>query len=291
LVGGVLIGALGDADGWRWVLLLNVPFGLITVPLAIRWFPSARPAAGKAGPSLDLPGLALLGALIAWERRYAARGRTPILLPALLRARGYRNGTLIAMCQFGANLSASLALTLYLQDGLGWPALHAALTLLPSAFAFAVVSAIGWRVVGRWGRRSVLWALVVSVLAVIATGAVLQFTPLDRLGVALTVTQLVLGAANGLIIAPNQALTLACAPPGSAGLAAAFLQLAQRVSATVGMAAVAGVVLGGVAGPARTPVIHGLAICAGMLAAAALLSWRDVSTPSPVRKTYILDRT
>ncbi|MEU4242697.1 hypothetical protein [Actinoplanes sp. NPDC026619] len=39
-VGGVLIGTLGDAYGWRCVLLLNVPFGLLTVPLAIRWFPA-----------------------------------------------------------------------------------------------------------------------------------------------------------------------------------------------------------------------------------------------------------
>ncbi|WP_433293625.1 hypothetical protein ACQP2F_31085 [Actinoplanes sp. CA-030573] len=270
--------------------------------------------------TLDLPGLALLAAaigclmlpftlpggqgppramwlavaaalvvlLVAAEGRYHRRGGTPILLPALLGSRGYRNGTVIAMLQFGANLSASLALTLYLQIGLGWSALHAALTMLPSAFAFAAVSSVGWRVVGRYGRAGVLWALVASLAAVIAAAAVVTWVPPGRLGLALTLTQLALGAANGLIIAPNQALTLGHAPPGSAGLAAAFLQLAQRVSATVGMAAVAGVALAAGSGP----VTHGLAVGAAMLAAAAIVAWRDVTpaVDNPV-KTYMADRT
>ncbi|GAA3920956.1 hypothetical protein [Actinoplanes auranticolor] len=74
---------------------------------------------------------AALVALIAWERRYARGGRTPTPLPALLGSRG----TLTAMFQFGATMSASPALTLFLQDGLGWSPLHAALTILPSSVA------------------------------------------------------------------------------------------------------------------------------------------------------------
>ncbi|MBL7259979.1 MFS transporter [Paractinoplanes lichenicola] len=299
LVGGLLI----DTYGWRSVLLLNVPFGLVTVPLAIKWFPRRKPREHRHA-SLDLPGLALLGgatlclllpftgadqrawiagvpllvaALIAWERRYARRGGTPILLPALLRERGYRTGTLIATFQFGASLSVSLAITLYLQEKLGWPALHAGLTVLPGALGFALLSAIGWRVVGRHGRRGILWALVGSLGAVTSTIGVLHWVPGRWLGLGLGLTQLASGAASGLIISPNQALTLLHAPPGAAGLAAAFLQLAQRISATVGTAAVAGVVLGG-SGPG--PITGGLAICAGMLAAAVAVAWRDLARES-----------
>jgi MFS family permease len=300
LVGGSLIGALGEAYGWRCVLLLNVPFGLVTVPLAIKWFPHRRPSADRRA-SLDLPGLALLGgatlclllpftmpaargwfagvpllvaALIAWERHYARSGRAPILLPSLLRERGYRTGTLIATFQFGASLSVSLAITLYLQEKLGWPALEAGLTVLPGALGFALLSAIGWRVVGRYGRRSILWALVGSLTAVTATIAVLHWVPGHWLGLALGLTQLASGAASGLIISPNQALTLLHAPAGAAGLAAAFLQLAQRISATVGTAAVAGVVLGGAG---LGPITGGLTICAGKLAAAVAVAWRDLA--------------
>ncbi|GIF20930.1 MFS family permease [Actinoplanes tereljensis] len=304
-VGGLLIGTLGDEWGWRCVLLLNVPFGLLTVPLALKWFPSGRLSTRRS--TLDLPGLAALGAatlclllpftlpagqgpprpvwfatavvlvavLIAWERRYARSGGTPILMPALLRRPGYRNGVVIAMFQFGANLSATLALTLYLQEGLGWSALQAALTILPSAITFSVASALGWRVVGRYGRISVCWALIASLLAVIAAGLVVALAPVAHLAVGLIATQLVLGAASGLIVSPNQALTLGHAPPGVAGLAAAFLQLAQRISASIGMAAVTGVVLATMGTADSTPVVHGLAICAVMLAAGAFVAWRD----------------
>ncbi|XVV08687.1 MFS transporter [Actinoplanes sp. CA-131856] len=290
LVGGLLI----DTAGWRYVLLLNVPFGLITVPLAIRYFPSSRPAATNR-TSLDLPGLALLGAvtlsvllpftvpgarwllaatpllgvaLIVWERRYPG---TPILLPALLREHGFRNGTLIAMFQFGSSLAASLAITLYLQEGLGWSPLHAALTVLPSALGFAAFSAVGWRILGRYGRRSVQWALTVALVTIVATALIVQFVPEGHLTLALGITQLVNGAAGGVIISPNQALTLAYAPVEAAGLAAALLQQAQRVAATIGTAAVTGVVL---ASLGRDSLTYGLAICAAMLAAAAVVAAR-----------------
>ncbi|MFF5078484.1 MFS transporter [Actinoplanes sp. NPDC000266] len=295
LVGGLLI----DTAGWRYVLLLNVPFGLITIPLAIRWFPASSPRRNRT--SLDLPGLALLGAvtlsvllpftvpgtiwllaatpllgvaLITWERRY--RG-TPILLPALLRERGFRNGTLIAMFQFGSSLAASLAILLYLQEGLGWSPLHAALTVLPSALGFAAFSAVGWRILGRYGRRSVQWALIVALVTIVATALIVQFVPEGHLALALAVTQLVNGAAGGVIISPNQALTLAYAPVEAAGLAAALLQQAQRVAATIGTAAVTGVVL---ASLGRDSLTYGLAICAAMLTAAALVAGRPVD-PAP----------
>ena len=59
LVGGTVIGAAGEQHGWRWVLLLNLPFGLITVPPAGKWLPAT---ARRAGPraTLDLVGLGLL---------------------------------------------------------------------------------------------------------------------------------------------------------------------------------------------------------------------------------------
>ncbi|WP_179855604.1 MFS transporter [Paractinoplanes atraurantiacus] len=304
LVGGVLI----DTAGWRYVLLLNVPFGLITIPLAIRYFPQS---AGINRTTLDLPGLTLLGAatlsvllpftvpgtgwllattpaliagLIIWERRY--RG-TPILLPALIRERGFRNGTLIAMFQFGSSLASSLAITLYLQEGLGWSPLHAALTVLPSALGFAVFSAVGWRILGRYGRRSVQWALVVAFVTIVATALIVQFVPEAHLGLALAVTQLVNGAAGGVIISPNQALTLAYAPLEAAGLAAALLQQAQRVAATIGTAAVTGVVL---ASLGRDSLTYGLAICAAMLAAAVFVAARPVGPAPALPARAPLDR-
>lgn len=50
LVGGLLIGALGDDLGWRAMFLVNVPLGLLALALGHRWLPDDRRLPGGAGP-------------------------------------------------------------------------------------------------------------------------------------------------------------------------------------------------------------------------------------------------
>ncbi|WP_436531348.1 MFS transporter [Actinoplanes sp. HUAS TT8] len=313
-LGGLVLNAAGPDPGWRLVLLFNVPFGLVTVPLALRLLPSGRPPATRR-TTLDLPGLTLLGlvtlglllpfvlpagegpppyawilaaagilaALAAWEVHYARSGRTPVLIPALLTDRGFSLGTLTAMFQFGASLSTTLVLVLYLQDGLGWSPLHTALTTLPSAFGFAASSSQSWRLVNR---PSVTAALAGSSLAIAATIGVLHTTSGPALGIGLTLTQLAMGIGGGLVISPNQALTLARAPAGTAGLAGAFLQVSQRISATLATAAVTGILVATTTtGPAAASA--GLLICLAMMLLstifAALDIRRDVTQATPVQ--------
>ncbi|SDH43318.1 MFS transporter [Pseudonocardia oroxyli] len=269
LIGGVLLAVAGPGLGWRLVVAVNIPFGLLTCAVALRTLSFARPARERR-VDLDLPGVALLslvvlgvllpvagagwpaiwlplavaalGGLVLWERRLGARGGVPIVAPTLLRSRGFVLGTLVAMCWFGSALGLSVALTLSLQDWLGLSPLVAGLCLVPSAVAMGVTSAVGWRVVGRWGRLSVTWAL--GLLAAVLTGSVaaLLTLPQQALPLALAAGQLLAGAAGGLVTAPNQSLTLALAPPGAHGLAAGFFQVAQRISSTVCIAACTGVV-------------------------------------------------
>ncbi|GAA4936153.1 MFS transporter [Actinoplanes utahensis] len=333
LAGGAALGAAGADLGWRLVLLMNVPFGLITVPLAMRFLPGRAQPAGARRTTLDLPGLALLGtvtlclllpfvlpgsegppgggqpdgegqpggglpdglgppiavwpavavvalgALIWWERRYARSGRTPVLMPELVRSRGFSLGTLSAMFQFGSSLSANLVLVLYLQDGLGWTPLQAALPLIPGAIGFAAASSQSWRLVARFGRAGVVGALAGAVLATAATIVVVHTVPATGLVLALSLTQLASGAATGAMMSPNQALTLAHAPAGAAGLAGAFLQVSQRISATLSMAAVTGIMVAG------SGVTGALTICLVMMVAAVGCSALDLRSPRPVAGT------
>ncbi|WP_433222595.1 hypothetical protein ACQP00_23910 [Dactylosporangium sp. CS-047395] len=87
---------------------------------------------------------------------------------------------------------------------------------------------------------------------------------------ALGVAQFVTGAAGGLVNAPNQALTLAHAPPGANGLSAAVLQLSQRLAASLSVAAVTGVVL---ASPAA--LFDGVLICLALIVLALLFATLD----------------
>ena len=64
LLGGVIIAVAGTANGWRWVFLVNLVIGAVTVPLAAWRLPRARARTRRgfdpAGLSLLTAGLLLL---------------------------------------------------------------------------------------------------------------------------------------------------------------------------------------------------------------------------------------
>ncbi|MEV7027708.1 MFS transporter, partial [Kitasatospora sp. NPDC093558] len=271
-VGGAVLAAVGPEHGWRLTFLLNVPFGLATVLLAARHLPRPRPSA--RGANLDLVGLLLvgaltlalmlpfvqppawtgwlafaavavllLGALVWWQRRYARSGGHPLIHPALTRSAPYALGTATAMAQFGSSLAAGLVLTMFLQDGLGLSPMGAALVALPSAVAMGVASALAWRVVQRFGRRTITAGMTGSALAMLASGLVAHWAPAAVLPWLLALLQLLGGASVGLMGATNQSYVLRHAPAEAAGVSGAILQMAQRIAAAVGVSALSGVYL------------------------------------------------
>ncbi|MDM8084119.1 MFS transporter [Cellulomonas cellasea] len=267
LLGGVIIQVAGTETGWRWVFIVNVPVMAVVLPLALRWLPRTRP---HGAPRSDPVGLALIGlttvalmlplvtttglgddparwwwwavaavvgaAAVVWERRYQRRTGAAVLDPAVLGQPSFRNGALLGFAYFAGFTAIFLVITLYLQSILGYSALQAGLVGMPFAIASAVSAALSGRLVVRHGRRLVVVGLVLVLLGL--AGADLAFRTLDAstVGWVVAATQLVTGAGSGLVIAPNQTLTLERAPVGSAGVAASMLQLGQRVGSALGVA-------------------------------------------------------
>ncbi|MBD0690198.1 MFS transporter [Streptomyces sp. CBMA123] len=320
-VGGLVLAVAGPELGWRLTFLLNVPFGLATVLLAVRHLPKPRPASRNAdagpvrrilpgpptsaGQDLDLLGLllvgaltlllmlpfvqppgpagwlafaagalALLGALVGWQRRYARTGGNPLIHPALTRSAPYALGTATAMAQFGSSLAASLVLTMFLQDGLGLSPMGAALVSLPSALAMATASALAWRVVRRLGRRTVTIGMIGSALAMLLSGAVAHWAPVAVLPWLLALLQLLSGASVGLMGSTNQAYVLRHAPAEAAGVSGAILQMAQRIAAAVAVSALSGVYLRETAGGGghRSAYLAASLVCAAVAGLAVLAS-------------------
>ncbi|MEU6971129.1 MFS transporter [Kitasatospora aureofaciens] len=302
-IGGLVLAAAGPELGWRITFLLNVPFGLATLALAVRHLPRPRPAARHADldllglllvgaltlalmlPFVQPPGragrlafaagaLALLGALIGWQRRYARTGGHPLIHPALTRSAPYVLGTATAMAQFGSSLAASLVLTMFLQDGLGLSPMGAALVSVPSALAMATASALAWRVVQRLGRRTVTIGMTGSALAMLLSGTVAQWAPAAVLPWLLALLQLLSGASVGLMGSTNQAYVLRHAPAEAAGVSGAILQMAQRIAAAVAISALSGVYLRETAGGGghRSAYLTAGLVCAAVAGLAALAS-------------------
>lgn len=277
VLGGVLIQAFGVHNGWRWVFFVNLPFGVLTVLMALWWFP--RPLVHRratrlgSGQNLDpigsiLVGLAVLGILIpfmesgasaatwgalpvglalvvgwlAWERAYQSRGRSPMVDLRVFRYSSFSNGTLLMGLYFLGITSIWVLVALYFQEGLGHSALASGLVGLPSAILSGLSALWAGRVVAKWGRKVVI-AGIWAVLAGLAASVVVV---LLHAGGHVSewwwlVTLALLGLGQGAVISPNQALTLAEVPLEYAGSSGGIMQTIQRIGTSMGIAMVTAV--------------------------------------------------
>jgi MFS family permease len=320
-LGGAVIAAVGPDAGWRLILLLAVPCGVVTLALAARHLPPARARTGS--PDLDVAGLLLMGGLtlslmlpfvqpstgtagllwlpvvgaltvsfFLWQRHYARSGRRPLVPPALARSAPFAAGTVVAMGYFGSGLAFSLVLVMFLQEGLGLSALAAAVVTLPSALSMVVSSALAWRAARRFGRYAVSVGLALSAGFMLASGLVGLLASRSHLPVLLALCGMCASAASGLVISPLQASVLQHAPAEAAGVAGSILQMSQRIAAAVCISAVSGIYLHGSSAGAsgyRLAYWHAVLTCAGVAAFALLVSLLGTrgrpSRPTPGTRT------
>ncbi|MEU4240805.1 MFS transporter [Actinoplanes sp. NPDC026619] len=265
LLGGLLIQIFGAAEGWRWIFYINVPIGLAAIALGTKWIPG-RAEEEKEREGLDPVGVVLLGAgvillllplvqerewhgqakwllvvaaaivlagFVAWERHLKG---APLVDLSLFQHRSYGLGAIIGLLYFGGFTSIFFTFTLLLQSGLHYSALEAGLAVTPFALGSAAASAIGGRVVNRYGRPLVVIGLIAVIAGLVGTDLVV-----DHGGWATAVPLLIAGLGSGLVISPNQTLTLAEVPVRRAGSAGAVLQTGQRIGTAIGIAAVGSV--------------------------------------------------
>ncbi|MEV4508551.1 MFS transporter [Dactylosporangium sp. NPDC049525] len=261
LLGGVIIQFGGATDGWRWVFYINVPVGLVTAVLGWRLLPQRAAPRGRR-ESLDpvgvlllglavmqilLPlieqrhwylvgtGIVTLGGFVWWELRYPG---VPLADLQLFRRRSYALGTIVVLLYFAGFTANFFILTLYLQRGQHFTALQAGLAVTPFALGSGLAAFAGGRVVNRFGRPLVVVGLLTVITGLAGTIAVLYTVDTPW---ALAAPLLVAGVGSGLVITPNQTLTLADVPVDRAGSAAGVVQTAQRVGAAFGIAAIGAV--------------------------------------------------
>jgi EmrB/QacA subfamily drug resistance transporter len=313
LLGGLLIQIFGAADGWRWIFYINVPIGIAAIVLGFRWIPK-RPREQRRQESLDPVGVLLLGlgvvllllplvqerewhgsakwllavagavvlaVFVGWERYYARRS-TALVDLSLFRVRSYGLGALVGMLYFGGFTSIFFTYTLLLQSGLRYSALAAGLAITPFALGSAAGSAIGGRLVNRYGRPLVVAGLVLVIGGLMGVVLALHFVPGHGAGWATALPFLVAGVGSGFVIAPNQTLTLAEVPVRRAGSAGAVLQTGQRIGTAVGIAAVGSMFFNRLAyhgGSWDLAFRDSLWVTIGFVAVALLAATVDVTAP------------
>src|SRR5581483_3174575 len=254
IIGGALVSLNLLGDAWRPVFLVNVPLGLLATGAAMKYLPrNGR----RHVQSLDLAGAVLAavaslaivypliqGRALGWPtwtyaamgasvllfaalgfhlRRRQQRGRDPLVEPSIFSHRGYTAGTLVLMLYFGGMIGSVLAITLFLQLGEGFSAIHAGLMLAPFAFGTALGAPVAAAVMQRLPGRVLIQAGgAISLLGNVALALILGTTDnVSTLG--LVPPLLVNGVGMGLFIVPVFDTIIAAVSDAETGSASGVL--------------------------------------------------------------------
>lgn len=309
VIGGLFVQLGTGHDGWRGIFWMNVPLALAIAAIVVWALPDLRPQQ-RGRISLDPVGVALfavavialmvpflfttgdptddprrwwslavfvpaLAGFVAWELRYQARGNAPLVPPGLLRIPSFRNGSLLMTAYFAGMPAIFLTTTLYLQTGLGIGALAAGATTMGFALASAASSVIGGRLVGRIGRPLVVLGLILVMASVAGLALVAAFADEGAVPWLMAGVMALGGLGGGIVISPNQTLTLADIPPQEGGLAGSVGQLVQRIGTAVGTAVTLSLFYAtvfGESGGEAQPTVYRDAYLHGLLAVGACLA-------------------
>jgi MFS family permease len=293
VLGGLILGAHLLHAAWRPALLLNAPIGALLLIGARRGLP--RIGAGKRR-RLDLPGVVVLSssllalvvpltfgreagwpawvwpcfavcalglaAFIVLERRIRARLGDPLFDLDVLRLPGVAAGvgavTLVMACYAGFLVS----LTVHLQDGLRFSALHAGLVFAVYAGGFATASL-------TWTRARLAVRNRLPVLGPLAMGAALLGIGVIADGggwpvLATAPLMFAAGVGHACGFSPLANRLLAVVRPSQAADLSGLVLTASVVGNVLGVAGFVGVYLGA----ARHGSGHALTSTTGLLAAA-----------------------
>ncbi|WP_369222713.1 MFS transporter [Streptomyces sp. R39] len=304
VVGGFLVSADLFGTGWRPVFLVNVPVGAALLVLGRRVLPLGAGSGPERARGLDLPGLVLLGAAVSlltvplvlgqeedwplwswlslaaavllftlfcgYESRLARRGGAPIVAPRVLRHPGMGLAVLRILAAMAVNAGFLFTLTLHVQSGLGYSALRAGLTFVPTAVAFGAVALTWRRWPAAWQRALTPAGFVLTALGVAGVG--LAFHGGGDGGAQLYVAYAGVGAGLALAFSPTLTGALATVRPEDAADASGLLATVTQLGQLMGVAAFGTLFLNrleSVGGPQAYTSAEALSACAWALAATA----------------------
>jgi EmrB/QacA subfamily drug resistance transporter len=262
MIGGVVVQSLS----WPWIFWLNVPIGLVVIPLARTRIDESRgrPARLDAGgvvlvtaAALGLVwglvrgntagwgsaevlgplvgGVAATAAFVAWERRTPE----PMLPLRLFRSRAFTAGNAAGFAMYASIFGAAFFLAQYFQTVWHYGPLGAGLRLAPWTVTLSLVAPVAGALAGRVGDR----ALITVGLSLQAAGfAWIALVAREHLGYAAIVAPLVLaGCGVSMAMVAAQNCVIGAVPPADLGKASGTFNTLRQLGGTFGIAILAAV--------------------------------------------------
>ncbi len=294
-------GAVVQGVAWNWIFWLNVPIGVVLLPLAWHRLSESHGPAGK----LDIRGLALAGtglfgltfgivratalgwtsatvvvsivagvalviAFVAWELRAPA----PMLPMRFFRSRGFTASNGVSFAMFFGVFGAIFLLSQFFQTAQGYGPLEAGLRTLPWTAMPMLVAPIAGLLSDRIGARPLmvaglaLQAVAMAWLAVVSSPEVAYSS--------LVVPFMLAGIGMSLVFAPSANAVLSSVRPQEAGQASGATNAIRELGGVMGVAVLASVFSanGSYASPQAFSdgVVAALPVAAAVLGVGAVLA-------------------
>ena len=313
---GVLLGGIiTEFLSWRWILLINPPIGIAAAIVAHRVVTERRRAsnatfdvagaatltigqialvygvveaglAGWSSPKALVPiaiGVVLLVAFGFVESRIA---KAP-LIPFKQLTKGLKVANNIVLLFSAALFPMWFISSLYMQQVLGLSPFHTGITFLPMTIAIMLIASRAGKLVSAFGVRAVLG----SGLVMMTVGLVL-FAKINSTGSAwvyVVIPGVLTASGIAMSIVPSTIAATQGAGEGQAGLASGLVNTSRQIGGGLGLAVLITLAtqhssdLIGQGFQVKDALTHGFSlayeICAGLCAAAAILTF--VAVPAP----------
>jgi EmrB/QacA subfamily drug resistance transporter len=192
IAGPIVGGAISEGFAWQWIFWINVPIGLVTIPLVLRHVPESR------GPNaaLDIGGLALVsgaafamvwglmrGNSVGWTNpavstaliaglflavafvAFELRAAEPMLPMWFFRIRAFAASTAASLLFYAGMYGVLFFIVQFFQTAQGFGPLGAGLRIVPWTATLFVFAPLGGRLVHQLGeRRLVVGGLLLQAL-------------------------------------------------------------------------------------------------------------------------------
>ena len=294
-LGPVIGGAVVDGIDWHWIFWINVPVGLIVIPLALRKLQESRGVARRLDPPgvalvsggllgvvyalVQAPGhgwtsplvlgtliggLALLAGFVIWEQR----SPQPMLPMRFFRSRAFSATNAVSLAMYFGMFGAIFLLAQFFQTAQHFTPLEAGLRTLPWTAMPIFVAPVAGILSDRIGSRP-LMAAGLALQAAALTWIAIVTAP--DMAYAMVVPGFVMaGTGMALVFAPAANAVLSSVRTSEAGQASGATNAIREVGGVLGIAVLATVFSG--AGSFATPQAFSDGLQPALLVGAAVLA-------------------
>lgn len=308
-------GAVVEGISWEWIFWLNVPIGLILLPLVARVVPESH------GPNsrLDLGGMLLAGAglfaltfgvvrapalgwesttvlvslvvtvvalagFVAWERRAAA----PMLPLHFFANRAFALTNLLSIAMFFGIFGAIFLLSQYFQTAQGYGPFEAGARTLPwTAMPMVVAPIAGAILYPRFGGRPVMFAGLA--FQAIAMAWIAITLAVDTEYLTYVPAFVLAGTGMALVIAPSASMILESVRADEDGQASGAAATLREVGGVLGVAVMATVFQG--SGSYASPQAYTDGVAAALPVAVGVLAFGALVAAALPGKRWMAERT